>query len=484
MAQQFVVIWSVFLYASCLLLYCCNAVPQQQQQQQYQQQATKAPLADVNNVVEVGGQMGAVVGGGMVPAASVNVKEERVYHPAAVTKPRVIDQYDHRSLDGHFEYRYLLSNGEARYERAYWLPAGKSMVLARKGYYSYPLSHDKFLTVFYTADQNGYRQDSATYSRAQPTLPRSIEVPEYAPSSVYATQAPVSPHSAHQHVYSHATTQRPYIKPTGNPFLQINSAPPRQPASVNQAAVHQQIGAQGQSLSGQQSQVHHSSAYAPSAVHSAVESPYPSAVHSSHVGHHSSGIHSTAGISHAPSVSPHSPSEVHKPVGVPSAPSQVQHTSGVYSPVGVLSNSNIISSAGIYPSSVVQTQAGIPSSSSAHASSNVHHSSAVHSHGEAHSSVLPASQVHSSTGGHSSVSSLGGYRISFFFARSLICITSHRNSSTLTNSFTVYSSRTSSSLFSSAPTISISCSCPLSSPLGHSSLNNRRSFGSSSIMAL
>lgn len=33
-------------------------------------------------------------------------------------------------------------------------------ILARKGFYSHPLTNGKYLTVFYTADENGYLQDT------------------------------------------------------------------------------------------------------------------------------------------------------------------------------------------------------------------------------------------------------------------------------------------------------------------------------------
>ncbi|XP_017086550.1 endocuticle structural glycoprotein SgAbd-1 [Drosophila eugracilis] len=93
------------------------------------------------------------------------------------TSPRLIDSYDQRSLDGQYEFRYQLDNGNTRYERAYWLPVGKELVLAKKGYYSVPLPNDKYSTVFYTADHRGYHVDMQTLSVEQPLLPRSLEVP-------------------------------------------------------------------------------------------------------------------------------------------------------------------------------------------------------------------------------------------------------------------------------------------------------------------
>ncbi|XP_039961800.1 sialidase-like [Bactrocera tryoni] len=404
---QFVVIWSIFLYASCLLLLSSAEVPQQQQQQQL----TKVPLVS-SNVVEmiagVGGQGGVGVGvgvaggvgGAVAPSVgSVAKEKERVYyHPAAVTKPRIIDQYDHRSLDGHFEYRYLLSNGEARYERAYWLPAGKNMVLARKGYYSYPISNNKFLTVFYTADENGYRQDSTTFSRTQPHLPRSIEVPEYVPQSVYAAHSPVTQHHSKPHVHTSTTTSRPFVPSTDNPFIQLKpTAPPHVP-------VHQSIVSHGQHLYGHQSQAQHSSVHSSSAAHSSVGGHVASDVHTSTGAHHSAGAHSASIVS--------SSSGAHTSIGVKPGAGQVWQSS-----IAAPASSNAVSSSGVSQSSGVHSQAihpAVPSQSAVHSPSVVQHGVESHSQVGVHPTVpfQPAvisswagqsSVVHSQTGGHSEV---------------------------------------------------------------------------------
>ncbi|XP_018796629.1 PREDICTED: uncharacterized protein LOC108973677 [Bactrocera latifrons] len=462
---QFVVIWSIFLYASCLLLLSSAEVPQQQQQQQL----TKVPLVN-NNVVEmvadVGGQSGVGagvglaggVGGIVAPSVASVAKEERVYyHPAAVTKPRIIDQYDHRSLDGHFEYRYLLSNGEARYERAYWLPAGKNMVLARKGYYSYPISNNKFLTVFYTADENGYRQDSTTFSRTQPHLPRSIEVPEYVPQSAYAAHSPVTQHQSKPskpHAHTSTTTPKPFVPSTDNPFIQLK------PTATSHMPAHQSIVGHGQPSYGHQSQAqhsavhssvgshvassmhsstgahqpsgpHHSSAHSSSAGHSSAgghvasgvhsstvahqpSRPHHSSVHSSSAGHTSVGghvasdVHSSTGAHHSASAHPasvvSSSSGVHTSVGVKPVPSQLWQSS-----VAAPAVSNVVSSPGVPHLSGVHSQAVHPAVPS---QSAVQHGVESHSQVGAHPIVpfQPAvisswasqsSGVHSQTGGHS-----------------------------------------------------------------------------------
>ncbi|BFG01201.1 uncharacterized protein DMAD_01014 [Drosophila madeirensis] len=99
--------------------------------------------------------------------------------PAATTEamPRLVDSFDQRSADGQYEFRYQLDDGNTRYERAYWLPVGKDLVLARKGYYSFPLPNQQFSTVFYRADHLGYHVDMNTLSGKQPPLPRNLEVP-------------------------------------------------------------------------------------------------------------------------------------------------------------------------------------------------------------------------------------------------------------------------------------------------------------------
>ncbi|EDW65905.2 uncharacterized protein [Drosophila virilis] len=90
---------------------------------------------------------------------------------------RLIDSFDQRSPDGQHEYRFQLSNGDTRYERSYWLPVGKSFVLARRGYYSVPLPNGQYSTVFYRADHQGYHVDTHTLSGEQPLLPRTLDVP-------------------------------------------------------------------------------------------------------------------------------------------------------------------------------------------------------------------------------------------------------------------------------------------------------------------
>ncbi|XP_013108660.1 uncharacterized protein LOC106087974 [Stomoxys calcitrans] len=91
---------------------------------------------------------------------------------------RVVEKFDHRYPDGSYEFRYELSDGTARYERGYFLKIDKLKELVVVGYYSYRMPNNQYVTVFYNADRNGYRQNQAFSREAYPNLPRTIEVPE------------------------------------------------------------------------------------------------------------------------------------------------------------------------------------------------------------------------------------------------------------------------------------------------------------------
>ncbi|TMW47508.1 hypothetical protein DOY81_007413 [Sarcophaga bullata] len=101
------------------------------------------------------------------------------YHPAEDKKPHLIDQFHHQHPDGTYEFKYVVSNGVTRYEKSYWKHIGKGKkILARKGFYSHPLSDGRYLTVFYTADEHGFKQDTAKYSSDVPTLPKHLDIPQ------------------------------------------------------------------------------------------------------------------------------------------------------------------------------------------------------------------------------------------------------------------------------------------------------------------
>ncbi|KAM7349342.1 uncharacterized protein ACRADG_008338 [Cochliomyia hominivorax] len=103
---------------------------------------------------------------------------------------RVLDNFDHRYPDGSYEFRYELSDGQARYEKGYFVKINEKKSLVVVGYYSYRMPDGKYVTVFYNADRYGYRQNQAITRDVLPDLPRSIEVPvkkEEQPQNIDAT---------------------------------------------------------------------------------------------------------------------------------------------------------------------------------------------------------------------------------------------------------------------------------------------------------
>ncbi|EDW27516.1 GL20236 [Drosophila persimilis] len=90
---------------------------------------------------------------------------------------RLLDRFDNRYPDGSYEYRFELDDGTARYERGYFALIDKVKTLMVVGYYSYRMTDGRYITVFYNADQFGYRQNQSITPQVYPNLPRSIEVP-------------------------------------------------------------------------------------------------------------------------------------------------------------------------------------------------------------------------------------------------------------------------------------------------------------------
>ncbi|SPP86533.1 larval cuticle protein LCP-14 [Drosophila guanche] len=90
---------------------------------------------------------------------------------------RLLDRFDNRYPDGSYEYRFELDDGTARYERGYFAMVDKVKTLMVVGYYSYRMSDGRYITVFYNADQFGYRQNQSITPQVYPNLPRSIEMP-------------------------------------------------------------------------------------------------------------------------------------------------------------------------------------------------------------------------------------------------------------------------------------------------------------------
>ncbi|EDW75268.1 uncharacterized protein Dwil_GK20084 [Drosophila willistoni] len=93
------------------------------------------------------------------------------------TKAHLLDRFNHRYPDGSYEYRFELDDGTARYERGYFALVNEVKTLMVVGYYSYRMTDGGYITVFYNADQFGYRQNQSITPQVYPNLPRSIDVP-------------------------------------------------------------------------------------------------------------------------------------------------------------------------------------------------------------------------------------------------------------------------------------------------------------------
>ncbi|KAH8303315.1 hypothetical protein KR059_006928 [Drosophila kikkawai] len=107
-------------------------------------------------------------------AAQQIVESER---SGSEAKVRLLDRFDNRYPDGSYEYRFELDDGTSRYERGYFGKINEIKTLMVVGYYSYRMTDGRFITVFYNADQFGYRQNQSITPQVYPNLPRSIEVP-------------------------------------------------------------------------------------------------------------------------------------------------------------------------------------------------------------------------------------------------------------------------------------------------------------------
>ena len=96
-----------------------------------------------------------------------NPKTTVIYDPVHDLGNQVYDNFDHRYPDGSYEFRYELADGQARYERGYFIKVNKQKSLVVVGYYSYRLPNGNYVTVFYNADRHGYRQNQCKYTSNQ-----------------------------------------------------------------------------------------------------------------------------------------------------------------------------------------------------------------------------------------------------------------------------------------------------------------------------
>ncbi|KAH8344732.1 hypothetical protein KR067_005374 [Drosophila pandora] len=111
--------------------------------------------------------------GALTSAQQIREKEQE----SAPKSVRLLDRFDNRYPDGSYEYRFELDDGTSRYERGYFVKVDDVKTLMVVGYYSYRMTDGRFITVFYNADQFGYRQNQSITPQVYPNLPRSIEVP-------------------------------------------------------------------------------------------------------------------------------------------------------------------------------------------------------------------------------------------------------------------------------------------------------------------
>ncbi|XP_030378915.1 larval cuticle protein 16/17 [Scaptodrosophila lebanonensis] len=117
----------------------------------------------------------AIVGHSAQQTTELKPQQQREAKGAASV--RLLDRFNHRYPDGSYEYRFELDDGTARYERGYFALIDQVKTLMVVGYYSYRMPDGRYITVFYNADQFGYRQNQSITPQVYPNLPRSIDVP-------------------------------------------------------------------------------------------------------------------------------------------------------------------------------------------------------------------------------------------------------------------------------------------------------------------
>ncbi|XP_016962662.1 uncharacterized protein LOC108033047 [Drosophila biarmipes] len=128
---------------------------------------------------------------------------------------RLLDRFDNRYPDGSYEYRFELDDGTARYERGYFARINNVKTLMVVGYYAYRMTDGRYITVFYNADQFGYRQNQSITPQEYPDLPRSIEVPMASESSGSGSDA------------DSVSDSRSRLESLGNPSATTTTTTPR-----------------------------------------------------------------------------------------------------------------------------------------------------------------------------------------------------------------------------------------------------------------
>ncbi|KAH8265676.1 hypothetical protein KR044_011304 [Drosophila immigrans] len=115
------------------------------------------------------------------------IVEEEPTAEAEGRSGRLLEHFNHRYPDGSYEFRFELDDGTARYERGYFAYVDEVKTLMVVGYYSYRMPDGRYITVFYNADQFGYRQNQSITPETYPNLPRSIEVPVFKEATTTTT---------------------------------------------------------------------------------------------------------------------------------------------------------------------------------------------------------------------------------------------------------------------------------------------------------
>jgi len=95
----------------------------------------------------------------LLSATLISAQQIKESAPSA----RLLDRFDNRYPDGSYEYRFELDDGTARYERGYFVKINDVKTLMVVGYYAYRMTDGRYITVFYNADQFGYRQNQCKY---------------------------------------------------------------------------------------------------------------------------------------------------------------------------------------------------------------------------------------------------------------------------------------------------------------------------------
>ncbi|EDW07482.1 larval cuticle protein 16/17 [Drosophila mojavensis] len=130
----------------------------------------------------------------------------REYQEPQARTVRLLDRFNHRYPDGSYEFRFELDDGTARYERGYFAIINEVKTLMVVGYYSYRMPDNRYITVFYNADQFGYRQNQSITPEVYPNLPRSIEVPMLKESNELRQQTTAQPQYSHRQASSTSST--------------------------------------------------------------------------------------------------------------------------------------------------------------------------------------------------------------------------------------------------------------------------------------